>query len=72
MAARFAGDLFDIPLSQKTEDESVLAQYFPEIRTIKRRAAAPTGEKEQEPDGARSFGGQKATRAFGGFKTFLG
>lgn len=65
MAVRFAGDFFGIPLSVPGQDEgSQLLDYFPELKTIKKRAS------DQQESGARLYGGAKAVQPFTGFKTF--
>ena len=64
MAVRFAGDFFGVPLVTEEERQgSVLADYFPELRKV-RKAAATGGEE------ARLAGGAKAVSPFAGFKTF--
>ena len=65
MAVRFAGDFFGVPLTAPGEDQgSLLLDYFPGLKTIKKR----TGEGEDQ--GARLYGGAKAVQPFAGFKTF--
>lgn len=61
---RFAGDFFGVPLTTQQEDkESMLIDYFPELRSIKR------GASQASDEGARSYGGAKAVTPFAGFKT---
>ncbi len=61
---RFAGDFFGVPLVTEQEQRgSILADYFPELRQVKKAAAT-------KDEGARSAGGAKAVSPFTGFKTF--
>lgn len=65
MAVRFAGDFFGVPLTAPGNDDgSLLMDYFPELKTVKKTA----GESEEQ--GARLYGGAKAVQPFTGFKTF--
>ena len=65
MAVRFAGDFFGVPLTTPGGDEgSLLLDYFPGLKTIKKTAGG------SEEEGARSYGGAKAVPSFTGFKTF--
>jgi len=66
--ARFAGDVFNIPLEFSNESaESVLADYFPELRSIK-RGSKP--QEQTEDSGARLFRGAKAVPSFIGSTKF--
>lgn len=61
---RFAGDFFGVPLTTPAEDKSsVLVDYFPELKSVKKSAAG------DEQTGARSYGNAKAVTPFTGFKT---
>lgn len=65
MAVRFAGDFFGVPLAAPgNEGGSLLMNYFPELKTIKKTV----GDSEEQ--GARLYGGAKAVQPFAGFKTF--
>ena len=73
MATRFAGDFFGISLVDPEEEKgSRLLSYYPELRSLPKKAAAPEGEEGgQGPDqGARLYGGAEAAPVFTGFKTF--
>jgi len=68
MATRFAGDFFGIPLTTEKEEGSVLIDYYPDLKTIK-KSSSSTGQPKEE-GGARSYGGAKAAPLFSGFREF--
>lgn len=60
---RFAGDFFGVPLTTPEEDKrSLLVDYFPELRSVKRSASVGN-------EGAEGYGGTRAVAPFTGFKT---
>lgn len=67
MATRFAGDFFGIPLTTSEEKDSVLIDYYPELKTVKKSSAAT---QEVADSGARTYGGAKAAPIFSGFREF--
>lgn len=67
MATRFAGDFFGIPLTAGEDKKSVLIDYYPELRSIKKEASATRKEADS---GARAYGGTKAAPVFSGFREF--
>jgi|DEB0MinimDraft_3_1074331.scaffolds.fasta_scaffold16139_4 hypothetical protein len=70
MAARYAGDIFNISLDGEEESDSRLVELFPGLASPKFQEDKDSYYGFSSPREPRLVGGYKAAPVFGGFKTF--